>query len=200
MPTTYPKCSVSELTGLLVLLDGHKGSDDIARLADDLDLEIDEILPSVDFSEALDFLKVSDGRASLTEAGRKFLTGSIRERKTLVREQLKRTTLFRTLMRALDTAPDHSLADEDLARLIEFTTAPSEEVVQNIVNWGRYAELFRYDADEHRVLAIRRAAPPRQPPTAKSSPEAARGAPPPVKSSRSAPPESHTIPVVPAAA
>lgn len=170
MPTTYPKCSPSEMTGLLVLLDSHKGSEDVARLADDLDLEIDEILPSLDFAEALDMVKVDDGRATLTDVGRRFLAGTIRGRKATVREQLGRTTLFRTLMRALDSAPGRQLTDPDLMRLIEFTTAPSDEIVQNIVNWGRYAELFRYDADEHRLVAVRRTTPPRSPPSASGRP------------------------------
>jgi len=170
VPTTYPKCSPSEMTGLLVLLDSHKGDEDVARLADDLDLEIDEILPSLDFAEALDFVQVNDGRSTLTDTGRRFLAGTIRERKAVVRDQLRRTTLFRTLMRALESAPGHRLTDSELLRLVEFTTAPSDEVVQNIVNWGRYAELFRYDADDHLVVAIRRTAPPRAPPTSSSRP------------------------------
>jgi len=170
VPTTYPKCSPSELTGLLVLLDSHKGDEDVARLADDLDLEIDEILPSLDFAEALDFVQVTDGRSTLTDTGRRFLAGTIRERKAVVRDQLRRTTLFRTLMRALESAPEHRLTDSELLRLVEFTTAPSDEVVQNIVNWGRYAELFRYDADDHLVVAIRRTTPPRAPPTATGRP------------------------------
>ncbi len=170
MPTTYPKCSPSEMTGLLVLLDSHKGDEDVARLADDLDLEIDEILPSLDYAEVLGFVQVDDGRATLTDTGRRLLAGTIRERKAVVREQLRRTTLFRTLMRALENSPEHRLTDAQLMRLVEFTTAPSDEVVQNIVNWGRYAELFRYDSDDHLVVAIRRSAPPRSPPTAASSP------------------------------
>lgn len=170
MPTTYPKCSPTEMMGLLVLLDSHKGTDDVARLADDLDLEIDEILPALDFAEALGFVKVDDGQASLTDSGRRLLSGSIRERKAIIREQLNRTTLFRTLTRALDNAPGRRLADDELARLVEFTTTPSEEVVQNIINWGRYADLLRYDSEEHAVVAVRRASPPKPPSTSGRSP------------------------------
>ncbi|MEM0129121.1 MAG: AAA-associated domain-containing protein [Thermoplasmata archaeon] len=170
MPTPYPKCSVSELSGLLVLLDAHRGSDDIARLADDLDLEIDEILPSVDFAETLDLLRVSDGTVTLTETGRAYLKGSIRGRKTIIRDQLKRTTLFRILLRAMESAPDRTLSEEDVARLLEVATGPSEEVVQNIINWGRYAELFRYDAEERKIVPMRR--PPARPPSKESSPAA----------------------------
>lgn len=169
MPTSYPKCSPTEMMGLLVLLDSHKGQDDIARLADDLDLEIDEILPALDFAEALGFVKVVEGQATLSETGRRLLSGSIRERKAVIREQLKRTTLFYTLARALENAPRRRLAREEFTRLVEFATSPSEEVVQNIVNWGRYADLFRTDAQDNSVVLVRRSTPPKPPAGGKGS-------------------------------
>ncbi|HTW39366.1 MAG TPA: AAA-associated domain-containing protein [Thermoplasmata archaeon] len=156
MPTTYPKCSPTEMQGLLVLLNSHKGSEDVALLADDLDLEIDEILPSLDFASALGLVKVSDGRATFTDLGKRYIAASIRDRKALLREQLGRTTLFKTLLRALDSAPEHRLTDEQLAQLFSVTPATADESIQNIVNWGRYTELIRYDAAEHLLTAVRR--------------------------------------------
>jgi NitT/TauT family transport system ATP-binding protein len=155
LAATYPKCSPTEMMGLVVLLNSHKGSEDVARLADDLDLEIDEILPSVDYAEVLQLVKVADGRATLTELGKRFVAASIRDRKGILREQLTRTTLFKTLLRALDKAPDRQLSDEELGSIVSLAQTPLEDAVQNIVNWGRYAELFRYDSDEHRLTAIR---------------------------------------------
>jgi len=174
VPTTFPKASPSELQGLLVLLDEHKGAEDVARLADDLDLEIDEILPSLDYAEALGLVKVVDGRATLTDIGRRLLAVSIRERKTILREQLKKTTLFKTILRALESAPEGRLTEDDVQRLLAFTTAPSDSYVLNIINWGRYAELFRYDSDERALIAIRSRVAPRNPP---GSPPSNPGAP-----------------------
>ncbi|MFZ0831306.1 MAG: AAA-associated domain-containing protein [Thermoplasmata archaeon] len=174
MPTAFPKASPPELQGLLVLLNEHNGSEDVALLADDLDLEIDEILPSIDYAETLGLLKVAEGRASLTETGRKLLSASIRERKTILRDLLKKTTLFKTLLRALESAPEGRLTEEDVQRLLAFTTAPGDSYVLNIINWGRYAELFRYDADEHALIAIRSRVAGRTPP---SSPPSNPGAP-----------------------
>jgi NitT/TauT family transport system ATP-binding protein len=174
VPTVYPKASPPELQGLLVLLNEHKGSEDIALLADDLDLEIDEILPSIDYAETLGLVKVVDGRAMLTDTGRRLLSASIRERKTILRDLLRKTTLFKTLLRALENAPEGRLTEEDVQRLLAFTTAPSDSYVLNIINWGRYAELFRYDADEHALIAIRSRSTPRSPP---SSPPSNPGAP-----------------------
>jgi NitT/TauT family transport system ATP-binding protein len=185
VPTSYPKCSPSEMQGLLVLLNSHKGSEDVALLADDLDLEIDEILPSLDFAEVLGFVKVSDGRATFTELGRRYVAASIRERKAILREQLRKTTLFKTLLRALESSPDHQITDEQLTQLISVTPAPADESVQNIVNWGRHAELIRYDAGLHLIALVRRSGgapkpssgsrPP--PPTTPQSPGATTPAP-----------------------
>ena len=155
VPTLYPKASPSEMQGLLVLLNDHKGSEDIALLADDLDLEIDEILPSLDLSEALGLVTVSDGRASLTDLGRKFLAGSIRARKSVLRDQIGKMPLFQTILKALEQAPEKKLSEEELNQLIDFTSAPADFLVQNIINWGRYAELFRYDADERELRLVK---------------------------------------------
>ncbi|MCI4358649.1 MAG: AAA-associated domain-containing protein [Thermoplasmata archaeon] len=155
MPTVFPKCSPTEMLGLLVLLESHKGDQEIARLADDLDLEIDEILPAIDFAQVLGFVKVSDGRAVLTSAGKGLMAGSINARRAVIREQLVRTTLFKALSRALESSPEHRLTEEEVIRLISFTTAPADELVQNIINWGRYAGMFRYDPDQHLLLPAR---------------------------------------------
>jgi len=143
------------MVGLLVLLNSHKGDQEIARLADDLDLEIDEILPSVEYAEVLGFVEVNDGRVVLTAEGKKLLAGSIRDRKHIIRDQLGRTTLYKALLRALESAPEARLTEEQVYRLIAFTTAPADAFVQNIINWGRYAEMFRYDSDEHLLLPAR---------------------------------------------
>jgi len=155
VPTSYPKCSPAELTGFVVLLDQHKGTEDVARLADDLDLEIDEVLPAVEFAEVLGLIKVREGQATLTDAGKAFVKGSIRGRKTILRDQLARTSLYRTLLRALESHPEHRLSDDEVNELVAFTNAPADGYLQNIINWGRYAELFRYDSDEHQLLPVK---------------------------------------------
>jgi NitT/TauT family transport system ATP-binding protein len=156
VPTSYPKCSPTEMQGLLVLLNSHKGSEDVALLADDLDLEIDEILPALDFASVLGLVRVADGRATFTDLGRRYIVSTIHERKAIIRDQLHKTTLFKTLLRALESAPDHRLTDDQLTQLVSVTATPSDSAFQNIVNWGRYAELIRYDAEEHVMVADRR--------------------------------------------
>ena len=151
MPTAYPKCSPTELPGLLVLLRPTTGREDVARLADDLDLEIDEILPSTEFAEALRLIE-GQRRTRDPHGGRHGVVNgaSIRERKAILREQLDEDDpLQDPRSRALESKPDHRLSEDEVNDLVEFTTAPADEFVQNIINWGRFTELFRYDADQH---------------------------------------------------
>ena len=158
MATTYPKCNPTEMLGLLVLLNDHKGSEDVALLADDLDLEIDEIFPALEYAELLQFVKVAEGRVMFTDLGRKLIAASIRDRKAFVREQLTKTPLFRTILRALEANPEHCLTEEEFGHIVAFTTAKADGGEQNIVNWGRYADLFRYDADTRSIRAARHTA------------------------------------------
>jgi NitT/TauT family transport system ATP-binding protein len=137
------------MIGLLVLLKGHKGSEDLARLADDLDLEIDEILPAVEFAEALGFLTISDGRVTVTDSGQKFLASSISDKRIFLREGLKHVPVFAQIMRALENSADKSLVGEELGAVIFPLSLSSEDVMQNVIHWGRYTELFYYDADEN---------------------------------------------------
>jgi NitT/TauT family transport system ATP-binding protein len=173
MPTTYPKCTATEMLGLLVLLKDHHGEEDLARLGDDLDLEIDEILPATDFAEALELVKVTNGRLKFTEVGLKLANATIRERKSILRDQLLKTTLYKTLVRALEASPEMKLTDDEVNRLIAFVAAPSDEAVMNIINWGRFTELFRYDTEQRTLTLVRhRPARPITPPTGRSPPTA----------------------------
>jgi NitT/TauT family transport system ATP-binding protein len=202
VPTTYPKCSPTEMQGLLVLLQGHKGSEDVALLADDLDLEIDEILPALDFSGVLGLVKVKDGRATLTELGQRYMDATIRDRKAILRDQLRKTTLFRTLLRALDSAPDRQLTDEQLTQVLSVTAAMADEAIQNIVNWGRYAGLIRYDPEEHLLVAVRLPPSGAKPPSGSRPPPSEPGPPPTAPrraSGKSESGESHAPPIATAA-
>lgn len=153
MPTLYPKCTPSEMLGFLVVLNTHGGSQEIARLAEEENLAIDKLLPAVDYAHGLGLVTVDDGRATLTDSGRMLLAADIRVRKVLLREVLKRTILFRAILRSLEQSVDSHVAEDEIAQIVAFTTAPPE-AIQDIINWGRYTELFRYDARQHTILPI----------------------------------------------
>ena len=141
--------------GLLVLLKDHGGAEDLALLADDLELEIDELLPSVEWADALGLVSVGEGRAVLSEIGKALLSGNIRARKTQIRDRLKNMKLFNHIVKSLDASPGHQLTGEQVAEMLARISLPSEGALQHVINWGRFADLFRFNSEEN-VLTLSR--------------------------------------------
>jgi NitT/TauT family transport system ATP-binding protein len=143
------------IAGLLELLLDKGGRDDIYRLADDLSFEIDDLLPIVDAAQLLGFLTVDEGDAAITESGTEFANSEILRQKELFRDAaLANVLLLRQIRRALDAKSDHSVPDEFFIDMLneQFSEEECERQIETAVTWGRYAELFDYDAGHRRFV------------------------------------------------
>jgi NitT/TauT family transport system ATP-binding protein len=143
------------IAGLLELVDEQpNGREDMYRLADDLSFELDDLLPIVDAAHQLGFLKVEEGDAQITPEGHEFANAEILRQKELFREAvLANVTLLRQITRTLETKRDHSAPEELFHDLLDehFSEDESKRQLETAISWGRYAELFEYDADRHRL-------------------------------------------------
>ena len=161
-----PHARPGGVAGLLELLLDKGGRDDIYRLADDLAFEIDDLLPIVDAAQLLGFLKVEEGDASITETGTEFANSEILRQKELFRDAaLANVLLLRQIRRALEAKSDHSVPEEFFLDMLDeqFSDEESRRQIETAVNWGRYAELFDFDAARRRFVmpdAIEEAATP----------------------------------------
>jgi NitT/TauT family transport system ATP-binding protein len=72
--------------GLLELLNDRGGKEDLYRVAEDLLLELDDLLPIVDSAVMLGFAKSSRGDLELTPEGKAFADADIEKRTALFRE------------------------------------------------------------------------------------------------------------------
>lgn len=151
------------MMGLLVLLKDHGGAEDLALLADDLELEIDEILPAVEWAEVLGLLTVGEGRAVLSDIGKSLLSGNIRARKTHIRDRLRTLKLFSHILTTLERSPTHQITGEELSEMLARIALPSEDALQSVINWGRFADLFRFDSEENVLMPSRSRARPKVP-------------------------------------
>ena len=152
-----PHARPGGVAGMLELLIDKGGRDDIYRLADDLAFEIDDLLPIVDAAQVLGFLKVEEGDATITETGAAFANSEILHQKELFRAAAtEHILLLRQIRRALDTKVDHTVPEEFFLDMLDeqFSPEESQRQVETAVNWGRYAELFDFDAARRRFIRI----------------------------------------------
>src|SRR6201997_3935499 len=150
-----PHARPGGIAGLLELLLDKGGRDDIYRLADDLAFEIDDLLPIVDAAQLLGFLKVEEGDASITETGTEYANSEILRQKEIFRDAaLGNVLLLRQIRRALEAKSDHTVPEEFFLDMLDeqFSDEESRRQIETAVNWGRYAELFDFDAARRRFV------------------------------------------------
>ncbi len=148
-----PHARPGGIAGLLEILLDHQGKDDIYRLADDLAFEIDDLLPIVDAANLLGFLRVNEGDAEITRTGTDFANSDILDQKQLFRKAaLEHVLLLRQIVRAVETKSDGSVSEEFFHDILDeqFTEEETVRQLETAVSWGRYAELFDFDAARRR--------------------------------------------------
>jgi NitT/TauT family transport system ATP-binding protein len=150
-----PHARPGGIAGLLELVLDHNGKDDIYRLADDLAFEIDDLLPIVDAAQMLGFLTVTEGDAAITPAGAEYANSEILRQKELFRTAaLQNVLLLRQIMRALEAKSDGTVAEEFFHDVLDeqFSEEETLRQLETAINWGRYSELFDFDASRRRFI------------------------------------------------
>ncbi|MFP5205783.1 MAG: nitrate/sulfonate/bicarbonate ABC transporter ATP-binding protein [Acidobacteriota bacterium] len=151
LPHTRP----GGIAGLLELLLDKGGRDDMYRLADDLSFEIDDLLPIVEAAQMLGFLHVEEGDAVITAEGTEFANSEILRQKELFRDAaMAHVLLLRQIRRALETKSDNTVPEDFFLDMLDeqFSEEESLRQMETAVAWGRYAELFDYDAGRRRFV------------------------------------------------
>ena len=150
-----PHARVGGISGLLELLvDQPQGTDDLPRLADRLQLEVDDLLPILDAAVLLGFATVSQGDVQLTEIGQDFATTTILRSKDLFRQQaLAHVAVLSSIVQTLWEKRSGSMRADFFLDVWDehFPHPEAERQFATTVDWGRYAELFEYDASEDRL-------------------------------------------------
>ena len=150
-----PHARPGGVAGLLELLLDKGGRDDIYHLADDLAFEIDDLLPIVDAAQLLGFLKIDEGDAAITPSGTEFANSEILRQKELFRDAaVGNVLLLRQIQRALDAKSDHTVPEDFFLDMLDeqFSEEESLRQIDTAVAWGRYAELFDFDAGRRRFI------------------------------------------------
>jgi NitT/TauT family transport system ATP-binding protein len=147
-----PVVSTNALAGLIEEVDAapFDGRASMADLADQLQLEIDELFPMAETLQLMRFADLSGGDVTLTPAARRYAVSDVDQRKGMVAQALlAHVPLAQHIRRILDerasrTAPARRFRDE-----LEDHMSPdyAAETLRAVTHWGRYAEIFAYDED-----------------------------------------------------
>jgi NitT/TauT family transport system ATP-binding protein len=150
-----PHARPGGVAGLLEILLDRGGRDDLYKLADTLAMEVDDLLPIVEASALLGFIRVQEGDLEITPAGSSFAQADILNRKVLFRQAaIESVTLLRQIQQALRSKSDHALPYEFFHDILDehFSSEQAASQIETAIEWGRYAELFDYDAETQRLI------------------------------------------------
>jgi NitT/TauT family transport system ATP-binding protein len=151
-PLTHPipAATVGGLAGLVEIVFAHNGQTDLPDLAAELSFEVDDLLPLVDAAVMLGMLEVEGAQAFLTDTGRDWYTADIQSSKQMfARAIFDHAPLVRTIVKALENSNDGALREDFFRDLLRrgFSSEDTEKQLDLAIDWGRYGELFDYDAD-----------------------------------------------------
>jgi NitT/TauT family transport system ATP-binding protein len=148
-----PPCGISRVLGLLETLDDRGGRETVGRLARDLHIEFGALLSVVKAAEMLGLVDTPGSLVVLQELGKQTMELPMNEKKRTIRERIRTLPLFAAIERLLRRQEELALPkDVLLEELVMWLPDENPEtMLKTVVNWGRYAELFAYDADEERL-------------------------------------------------
>jgi NitT/TauT family transport system ATP-binding protein len=145
-----PEASVGGMAGLLEIVAAHGGRDDLPNLARRLTFDVEDLLPLVDAAELLDLAIVNDADIELTDEGRSFVSADIDTSKSIFARQAKaRAPLVRAILSSLEATSDGSLSEGFFFDLLRrgFTEEHARRQLDVAIDWGRYGELYEFDAN-----------------------------------------------------
>jgi NitT/TauT family transport system ATP-binding protein len=152
MQYRLPDASIQQLVGLLDALTAppFNGHADLPHLADNENLATDDLMVLIEALQLLNFAQVGGGDIEVTPIGRTFVDADLLRRKQIFADSLMRNTAFIAHIRhVLDERPGHAAPEGRFLGELEdhLSEEEAQRVLETVINWGRYAELFAYDYD-----------------------------------------------------
>jgi NitT/TauT family transport system ATP-binding protein len=148
-----PHARAGGISGLLELLVDAGGTTDLPRLTQRLGLEVDDLLPILDAAVLLGFAQVAAGHIAITPVGEEFANARIQDSELFRKQVLAHAPLVSEITQALHQKKDGTMRAGFFLDLLDdhYPEAEAERQFATAVDWGRYAELFEYDADQERL-------------------------------------------------
>jgi NitT/TauT family transport system ATP-binding protein len=148
--TPLPAATVGGMAGLLEILSAQGGRADLPALATELTFDVEDLLPLVDAAQLLGLADVHDADLEITEEGEGFVAADIDTSKSIFAQQAReRAPLVRAICSSLASTKDGTLGESFFLNLLRrgFTEAEANQQLELAIDWGRYGELYDFDAN-----------------------------------------------------
>ncbi len=149
-----PNVGISKVIGLLELVHDEGDEVETARVALDLDLEFDALLPVLEAAKTLGFVEIKSGKIRLTRDGKKLVASGIAARRKFLRKRLAGVRLFKDVFALLQKRKRVKRRSLVKYCRLKLPKSEAEKTVDTIVNWGRNAEAIGYDSGKQELYAL----------------------------------------------
>ena len=159
---SLPHVRAGGISGLLEIIADQGGGQELPQLAEDLRLQVDDLLPVIDAAVMLGFAFLAEGKVRLTPTGHEFAMADIERSWQIFRKQaLEHVPFLGTLVQVLQKKQSGGVKKDFFIDILDehFSQAEAELQFETLVTWGRYAHLLHYDADEERLYPANTSSP-----------------------------------------
>lgn len=145
-----PAVRIGSVTGLLSFI--AEDDVDLYVLGQRLQLDVDDLYPLIEAANILGLIELNEGDARISAKGQRFVGASIDERKHMIRMaalSAPEARLVAQIYRLLSQAVKQELPEDlifDTILLKHFSPLKARKQLDIAIEWGRYAELFGYEA------------------------------------------------------
>jgi NitT/TauT family transport system ATP-binding protein len=153
-----PHARPGGIAGLLELLNDRGGKDDLYHIAEELLLDVNDLLPIIEAASLLGLARTEKGDVETTDKGREFANADIPTRKTLFREAaLAHAVLLQQIRNSLTSKSDGAMPLEFFRDILDehFSAEETQRQIDTALHWGRYGEIFSYDSESDKLFLHR---------------------------------------------
>lgn len=151
-----PHAGVSEIIGLLEVLDDNKGQLDLFDLADEIKRDFGTTISIALVAEMLGFVETPSHDVIFTKLGKKFLDADVNERKVIFKYQILKIPLVKVIFDMIANSEDGIITREECEEFLveKFPNENSDELFETVMNLSMYAELIDYDSRDEEISLI----------------------------------------------
>ena len=153
-PQLLPHARLGAVAGFLELLYDKGDKQDLFRVAEELLMEVDDLLPIVEAATLLNWAVSEKGDVELTPLGRAFVEGDIERRRQITRDSvLEHVQLVQRMISALSSKSDHTMPLEFFRDILDesFSDADTQRQIETALSWGRNAGILNFDSERDTI-------------------------------------------------